>query len=147
MRPEDSNRQSYWTFAPECRCFQKRSKIFFYIIEFACPLDTRVDEEGEEKRERYKQKKSKTKRIWNYQKVGSVPIKFPELGIELDNFFRLVESIRSTSECACVVKGQFASHSRINRKGIECLKLRDVAWHSVNNNNNNIFCNPGKVTE
>ena len=57
-----------------------------YIVDVACPFDTRVQDKEREKVERYQDLKRELKRIWQRQELVIIPIIIGTLGTVSKNF-------------------------------------------------------------
>ena len=64
-----------------------------YIIDVACPFDTRIKQKEMEKIERYQDLKREIKKIWKYEKVYVVPIVIGALGTIGKNFDKWTKMI------------------------------------------------------
>ena len=64
---------------PDIVVFNKESKDC-YIIDIACPFDTRIDHKTKEKLEKYQDLRRELKRLWKCKAVKIVPVIIGALG-------------------------------------------------------------------
>lgn len=90
-----------------------------FIIDIACPFDTRIGSKEKEKIEKYQDLRRELKRIWKCKSVQVVPIVIGALGTITRNALKLLDTLGATDLFNLLQKACLLGSGRIIRKVLD----------------------------
>ena len=105
---------------PDIVLLDKKEKTC-YVIDVACPFDTRVEKKEKEKFEHYTDLKYELLKVWNTEvtKVYIIPIVIGALGIVTKNVAKYLEKINFKPGLDPLQKACLLGTARIIRNGLQ----------------------------
>ena len=90
-----------------------------YIVDVACPFDTRVQDKEREKVEKYQDLKRELKRIWQSQEIVTIPIIIGTLGTVSKNFEHCLRKLDIMVNFSTLQKACLLGSARVIRKVLD----------------------------
>ena len=103
---------------PDLIVFHKKEREC-WIIDVACPFDTRIKKKENEKRENYHDLKMEIKKLWKCKNVSVTPIVIGALGTIGTNFEKCLKKIRMEEYKDVMQKACILGTARILRKVLD----------------------------
>ena len=98
------------------RCNKSRK---CYIVDVACPFDTRVQDKEREKVEKYQDLKRELKRIWQSQEIVTIPIIIGTLGTVSKNVEHWLRKLDIMVNFSTLQKACLLESARVIRKVLD----------------------------